>query len=172
MVAQRKVQERLRAELDAVVESIASLKAEAKPQELEGFGDNTPLSEDIDSTNSIEAKENDARRLDQLLDRAAALDAALRRAERRIYGKCIDCGEPIAPKRLESIPEAARCIDCQQRHEDVMPATLRAARWSEAAELYEQRAVYQEMGFPRRPPTTEESEGLTHIKARESKPQS
>lgn len=134
MEAQRKIQERLRAELDSVVETIARLRTEARPQELEALGDNTPLSEEVDSMQTAESREDDARRLDQLVERAAALEAALGRAERRIYGRCTDCGEAIAPKRLESIPEAARCLDCQEEHENAMPATLRAARWSEAAE--------------------------------------
>ncbi|WP_363928338.1 TraR/DksA C4-type zinc finger protein [Thalassospira sp.] len=26
---------------------------------------------------------------------------------------CVDCGEPIAPKRLAANPHACRCLDCQ-----------------------------------------------------------
>ena len=30
---------------------------------------------------------------------------------------CIDCGEPIPPKRRAAMPSAERCITCQSRHE-------------------------------------------------------
>jgi DnaK suppressor protein len=42
---------------------------------------------------------------------------ALSRIERGEYGVCIDCGEPISEKRLESFPYAARCIVCQEAFE-------------------------------------------------------
>lgn len=29
------------------------------------------------------------------------------------YGICEDCGKKIAPERLEALPEATRCIECQ-----------------------------------------------------------
>lgn len=30
---------------------------------------------------------------------------------------CIDCGDKVAPERLNAKPNAARCIDCQGLHE-------------------------------------------------------
>ncbi len=30
------------------------------------------------------------------------------------YGICVDCQEPISPKRLSSYPNAARCVLCQE----------------------------------------------------------
>ena len=30
------------------------------------------------------------------------------------YGVCVTCGQPIAPERLEAMPAAAHCIDCQR----------------------------------------------------------
>lgn len=30
---------------------------------------------------------------------------------------CVGCGQPIAPERLEMIPDATRCVSCQQRSE-------------------------------------------------------
>jgi RNA polymerase-binding transcription factor DksA len=46
-----------------------------------------------------------------------ALDAALSRVADGTYGVCSDCGEDIAPERLQAQPAAARCAPCQQRHE-------------------------------------------------------
>lgn len=44
----------------------------------------------------------------------AAVDAALDRLDAGTYGRCIRCGEPIVPERLEALPWAAHCIDCQR----------------------------------------------------------
>ncbi len=37
---------------------------------------------------------------------------ALVRIERDEYGVCVLCGEDIAPRRLEVMPTATRCIKC------------------------------------------------------------
>ena len=44
----------------------------------------------------------------------AQVEAALRRLDDGTFGACIRCGRPIAPERLEAIPWAAHCIDCQR----------------------------------------------------------
>jgi DnaK suppressor protein len=45
------------------------------------------------------------------------IDMALRRLDDGSYGVCTDCGVAIAFERLHAEPEAARCIECQRRHE-------------------------------------------------------
>lgn len=45
----------------------------------------------------------------------AQVEAALRRLDDGTFGTCTNCGRPIAPERLEAIPWAAHCIDCQRR---------------------------------------------------------
>jgi DnaK suppressor protein len=42
------------------------------------------------------------------------VDEALARLDDGSYGRCIRCGEPIAPDRLDALLWAARCIDCQR----------------------------------------------------------
>jgi DnaK suppressor protein len=44
----------------------------------------------------------------------AEVVAALERLEAGTYGTCTRCGRPVAPERLEAIPWAAHCIDCQR----------------------------------------------------------
>jgi DnaK suppressor protein len=44
----------------------------------------------------------------------ALVDAAMRRIEGGTFGTCQQCGQPIAPERLEALPWAALCIDCQR----------------------------------------------------------
>ena len=48
----------------------------------------------------------------------AAVDAALKRIEDGVYGQCADCGVEIPAPRLHAAPEAARCIDCQDKREN------------------------------------------------------
>jgi RNA polymerase-binding transcription factor DksA len=45
------------------------------------------------------------------------IEAALLRLAHGDYGICVDCEEPIEPDRLDSSPEVARCLRCQQAYE-------------------------------------------------------
>jgi len=38
---------------------------------------------------------------------------ALRRIDRDDYGICLECSEPISPKRLDAVPWARYCVTCQ-----------------------------------------------------------
>ncbi len=44
-----------------------------------------------------------------------AIEEALFRMEKGIYGVCRDCGDPIAAARLEAIPWTRVCISCKQK---------------------------------------------------------
>lgn len=46
-----------------------------------------------------------------------AIQAALKRLEDGTYGDCQNCGEPIAPARLEALPYAVQCIACASQAE-------------------------------------------------------
>ena len=54
----------------------------------------------------------------QNLHRGAALVRQLRSAMERLddgsYGICLQCEEPISPKRLKAVPWAEFCINCQE----------------------------------------------------------
>jgi DnaK suppressor protein len=43
-----------------------------------------------------------------------AIDAALVRLDDGTFGTCASCGKAIAAERLEALPWAALCIDCQR----------------------------------------------------------
>jgi DnaK suppressor protein len=45
------------------------------------------------------------------------VEEALRRLDEGTYGKCANCGAPIAPSRLKVLPAALLCIKCQERQE-------------------------------------------------------
>jgi DnaK suppressor protein len=46
-----------------------------------------------------------------------SIDHALRLAESGTYGICEGCGSRIDPARLEILPEATLCLDCQRKLE-------------------------------------------------------
>jgi len=54
-----------------------------------------------------------------LLNRESELSrrvkAAIRRTKDGSYGDCLSCEEPISLKRLEAVPWAELCLDCQER---------------------------------------------------------
>ena len=45
------------------------------------------------------------------------ITAALNRIAAGTYGRCTRCGRQIAPARLEVLPYAAACIECQSHAE-------------------------------------------------------
>jgi len=45
------------------------------------------------------------------------IDEALRRLRNNKYGKCVECGNPISPARLEAVPHARMCIKCKEAEE-------------------------------------------------------
>ena len=59
------------------------------------------------------SKETGRRRRQKLLQ----IEAALRRIEEDDYGYCQECGEDIAPERLEADPTVLLCISCASAKE-------------------------------------------------------
>jgi RNA polymerase-binding protein DksA len=47
----------------------------------------------------------------------AEIDAALKRIEDGTYGICTNCDGQIPEERLEALPRATLCIDCQRHQE-------------------------------------------------------
>lgn len=48
----------------------------------------------------------------------ARIDEALKRVGTGSYGVCAECGVEIAEARLQALPFAARCRECQEAEED------------------------------------------------------
>jgi DnaK suppressor protein len=49
--------------------------------------------------------------------RVAAVQSALRRLQDGNYGLCEECGEEIPIERLQALPAAVLCVDCQRERE-------------------------------------------------------
>jgi len=45
------------------------------------------------------------------------IDQSLSRIEEGAYGFCLNCGVPMSEKRLEAVPWALHCVDCQELSE-------------------------------------------------------
>lgn len=46
-----------------------------------------------------------------------AIEAALLRMDAGTYGRCVECGARINPRRLEALPFSTRCISCAREEE-------------------------------------------------------
>jgi DnaK suppressor protein len=55
--------------------------------------------------------------LHRLEDKLKSVEHALRMARAGTYGICESCGSGIDPERLEVLPEATLCLDCQRQIE-------------------------------------------------------
>ena len=54
---------------------------------------------------------------ERLAERINRLTTALERLEAGTYGECEVCGGRIEPARLAAMPDATRCLQCQERAE-------------------------------------------------------
>jgi DnaK suppressor protein len=131
----KRVRGRVARDLERVSAWVSALRSEAKPQEWEAEGDNTPLSELADAAQVVEERELGTQLLDWLVGRCIELRGALHRIDDGTYGVCEDCDEFIHPERLHALPEAIRCLDCQRLLEKEQPAQHGAQPgWIEAIE--------------------------------------
>lgn len=55
--------------------------------------------------------------MDRLAHDLQSIDQALADLAAGRYGVCVECEEPIAPKRLKALPFATRCLACQAQTE-------------------------------------------------------
>ncbi len=66
------------------------------------------------AASQVFAQQRDLALRDRADQQLVLVDEALARLDAGTFGACIRCGEPIAADRLEALPWAARCIDCQR----------------------------------------------------------
>ncbi len=74
-----------------------------------------PPSDEMDVARSLADVETHASLIERAEYRLKAIDAAFNRLERGRYGLCDECGDEIPLKRLEALPFAAYCVDCQTK---------------------------------------------------------
>lgn len=64
---------------------------------------------------------------ERLTETAQEIRRALGRMDARTYGKCADCNGLIGPSRLQAIPYAETCIECERIREAMALADEREA---------------------------------------------
>jgi len=77
--------------------------------------------DDLPDETDLAASEVNQNLVFKLRDRERLLlmkiDEALARVEEGIFGICLDCEEPIEPRRLEARPVSTLCIACKETEE-------------------------------------------------------
>lgn len=104
----------LAAERERLERDLAHLRgdADAEPRDASERLDAGP--DDAVATYDHEFDEGVA---DDLEAAIAEVDEALGRIAAGTYGRCVDCGGEIPPKRLAALPASARCVECQRKRE-------------------------------------------------------
>jgi DnaK suppressor protein len=97
----------LRDRLAEVQRRLAELAKAPEPGSGIGFGKRIG-----DGTSEAISRRNHIGVGNSLLVTEEKLMRALAKLEEGSYGRCDDCGGPIAPGRLEAAPESTLCIDC------------------------------------------------------------
>jgi DnaK suppressor protein len=92
-------------------------------EELESLQTNVPSSEERREGSPFGKREEEATETLELEKRLvlenrtrqelAGIEHALEKFEKGTYGLCDNCGEPIAPERLEALPQASLCVKCK-----------------------------------------------------------
>lgn len=77
--------------------------------------------DDLPDETDLAASEISQNLIFKLRDRERQLlvkiDEALDRMDEGSFGTCMECEEPIEPKRLEARPVSTMCISCKERQE-------------------------------------------------------
>ena len=101
--------DRLRAELAALDEDDEDTRDARRPVELD--------QQSVGRLSRIDALQDQAMAQGQSRRRGAReglIHAALARMDEGEYGRCVECGEPIAPRRLDLDPAVPTCIGCAE----------------------------------------------------------
>jgi DnaK suppressor protein len=98
---------------EALLAERASVVAELAENEIVAPGQMTYGSQAAAASHVFEQQRDLALR-DHNRQHLEAIDAALARLDAGTYGRCTTCGNPVALERLEALPWAALCIDCQR----------------------------------------------------------
>ena len=107
-----KVTLRLENEKKEIEEQIAHLKKNDPFADPDHANDNAAVDTDVreqTSHDTIQAEIN------ALQERMEEVNAALAKVEKGQYGYCARCGKDIPPARLELVPEAEFCVDCENQ---------------------------------------------------------
>ena len=103
--------EQMLRELDSATTTLENEHA-GESEELSHF-DQHPA----DTATELSDADREVAIIENASDQREQVAAALKRIEDGSYGRCVDCGKEIPAARLEVRPEAARCVEDQEKHE-------------------------------------------------------
>ncbi|MDQ1696029.1 MAG: DnaK suppressor protein [Frankiaceae bacterium] len=102
-------------------ELLAELEASAAVVQHAGGADSGELTtldqHPADSGSNLADADREEATLEIVRAQQERVREALDRLDNGTYGRCVDCDKELPEARLEVRPEAARCVDCQQRAE-------------------------------------------------------
>jgi len=101
--------DRVRKEMEETEQEISEFDTRGGQSELADY-DNHPA----DAGSDTFEKEKDLALLDNYRDVLGKIDEALGKIERGTYGICDRCGREIPKGRLDIIPYAIYCVECQE----------------------------------------------------------
>ena len=105
---------RIDLDLDAALSRLRELGGVMVVGELPGtMGERSAFADEVDQIQATASRDVGLATRDLLLERVNRLSAALDRLHEGEYGVCVECAEPIAPARLDAVPEVQTCVRCQ-----------------------------------------------------------
>ncbi len=109
--------------VDSMKDSLVAMKEEIIQNLVSESADFKALVDDMDPKDLVDlaADDIDRKTLDTLsakdIKRLRLIDSALARIQNGKYGFCVKCNKRIPKERLEAIPYALMCIECQTSDE-------------------------------------------------------
>ena len=107
----QKVQSILQSELSNIEKRISVLKQNDPFMDPDHVTDNA-VDTDV---REQEAHQRIEAELEELQERIAMIQIALKRVASGTYGTCKRCNKTIPSKRLELIPESLYCVSCEEK---------------------------------------------------------
>ena len=116
---QQQVRNRIERERDAAIAQLRDLGLSEEPNAAALRGEGDHPRDEGDRAQASARQDLSFMTRERLAARINRLSAALERMADGTYGRCELCGRDIERPRLEALPEAVTCRDCQERAERV-----------------------------------------------------
>jgi len=107
----KKLQDQLKAELKRLTEELEQIHTSGSSSEERREGSPFGKREE-EATETLELEKRLALE-NRIRQELAGIEHALDKFEKGTYGLCDNCGKPIAPERLEALPQASLCVNCK-----------------------------------------------------------
>ncbi|MBV9929171.1 MAG: TraR/DksA family transcriptional regulator [Acidobacteria bacterium] len=103
--------DRLLARRESLFSQVTEAEMSSRERDLEATQDPADMAANAYTKELLISMSANDRKLLQLIDEA------LERVEGGEYGECVNCGEPVAEKRLDAVPWTRYCLKCQDMQE-------------------------------------------------------